>query len=71
MANPPWGQRSHQSLPSQASRGQAPAPVTPAGKGSGPKLTKLTVSAFEPRGAVTAVGMLTRHTGASVLTGVV
>ena len=39
-------------------------------RGSGSKLTKLTVSAFEPWAAVTAVGTLTGHAGASVLTGV-
>ena len=39
-------------------------------RGSGSKRTELTVSAFEPWAAVTAVGILTGHAGASVLTGV-
>lgn len=35
-----------------------------------PRLTELTASAFEPRAAVTVVGIHARHAGASVLTGV-
>lgn len=47
-----------------------PGPGGPQARGSGSELTELTVSAFEPWAAVTAVGILTGHAGASVLTGV-